>query len=270
MSAALAPPATTAVGPGTGSWRLWLALGASEARRLARHPVFFGALIFMTVTAGLEREPGPRVAYSILTSGITFFIGPFVFFAANLLASRDRRHGAEEWLSSLPAPRRDRTAAALVATAGPVVVTGVLLVLVYGAFAYAGLLAVDPHVLELVTVPLSIVGAGLLGTMVARWAPWPGAAALVMVALVAVHVSLPERLALLGTYVEFARWGETPDMWVGVIDGSRGWHAAYLLALCAMAATGALLVDARRRAAVLAIGAAFTALAVFAGWAQLP
>lgn len=245
-------------------------MGAAKARRLARHPVFFGALIFMTVTAGLEREPGPRVAYSILTSGITFFLGPFVFFAANLLASRDRRDGAEEWLSSLPAPRRARTAAALVAVGGPLVVTGLLLIVVYGAFAYADLLARDPYALELLTVPLNIMGAGLLGIMVARWAPWPGAAALVMVALVAVHVSLPERFRLLGAYVEFARWGETSDVWVGVIDGSRGWHAVYLLALCAMAATGALLVDSRRKAAVLAIGAGFTALAVFAGWAQLP
>jgi hypothetical protein len=106
--------------------------------------------------------------------------------------------------------------------------------------------------------------------MTARWAPWPGAAALVMVALVAIHISLPDRFRLLGAYVEFANYGQTPGEWVGVIDGSRAWHAVYLLALCAMAATGALLVDARRKRLVLSVGAAFTAVAVLAGWAQLP
>ncbi len=122
----------------------------------------------------------------------------------------------------------------------------------------------------MLTGPLSVLGGGLLGVMVARWAPWPGAAALVMVALVTVHISLPERLRLLGAYVEFARWGEPSWAWAGVIDGSRGWHAIYLLALCGMAATGALLVDARRRMPVLLLGAVLTGCAVVAGWAQLP
>ena len=251
-------------------WRVLLALGDTEFRRLVTHPVFIGGLVLMTVVATIERETGPRAAYSVVTSGATFFLGPFVFFAANLLASRERRDDAEEWLSSLPVPRHGRTAAALFATLAPAVITALLTVLVYGAFAYTGLLARNPHPLELATPPLAILGAGALGVMVARWAPWPGAAALVMVALVAVHVSFPERLALLGAYVEFAAWGEAFEDWAGVIDGSRVWHAVYLLALCAMAATGALLVDARRKALVLAVGAAFTALAGLAGWAQLP
>ncbi len=55
-----------------------------------------------------------------------------------------------------------------------------------------------------------------------------------------------------------------------MIDGARGWHVVYLTALCAMAATGALLVDARRRRPVLAVAGVLTACAVVAGWAQLP
>lgn len=265
LSAETSAPTERATGRG-----VWLPLGATEAMRLMRHPVFLGSLAFTLVTAGFEGDPGPRAAYSIITSAGIFFVGPFTFFAANLLASRDRRHGSEEWLSSMPAPRRDRTAAALLATSGPAAVAAVLLVLTRLLFSTLGWLPHEPHPLEVLTVPLSVLGAGLLGVMVARWLPWPGMAALVMVAMVAVHTALSERLVLLGAYVEFARWGDTYEAWAGVIDGSRAWHVIYLLALCAMAAAGALLVDARRKLPVLAVGGTFTALAVLAGWAQLP
>jgi len=249
---------------------VWVVLGGTEVRRLVRHPVFLGCLAFIAITAGVDLRPGPREAYSVVTGVVTFFVGPFTFFAANLLNSRDRRHGTEEWLSALPAGRQQRTAAALVACIGPVAVGTLLTLVAYVGFGAAGLFVHEPHPLELLTAPLGVLGGGLLGVMVARWAPWPGAAALVMVALVAVHVSLPERFMLLGAYVEFARWGETTSEWAGVIDGSRDWHVVYLAALCAMAAIGALLVDARRRLPVLAVGGAVTACAVVAGWAQLP
>ncbi len=249
---------------------VWVVLGATEVRRLVRHPVFLGCLAFIAITAGVELRPGPREAYFFVTGVVTFFVGPFTFFAANLLGSRDRRHGTEEWLSALPAGRQQRTAAALLACIGPVAVGTLLTLVAYVGFSAAGLFVREPHPLELLTAPLGVLGGGLLGVMVARWAPWPGAAALVMVALVAVHVSLPERFRLLGAYVEFARWGETNSEWAGVIDGSRGWHVVYLAALCAMAATAALLVDARRRLPVLAVGGVLTACAALAGWAQLP
>jgi hypothetical protein len=249
---------------------VWAVLGATEVRRLVRHPVFLGCMAFIVITAGVDLRPGPREAYYVVTGMSTFFIGPFTFFAANLLASRDRRHRTEEWLSALPAGREHRTGAALVACIGPVALATLLMLVAYVGFSAAGLFVRNPHPLEMLTTPLGVLGGGLLGVMVARWAPWPGAAALVMVALVAVHVSLPERFMLLGAYVEFARWGETLPEWAGVIDGSRGWHVVYLAALCAMAATGALLVDARRRLPVLAVGGVFTACAAVAGWAQLP
>jgi hypothetical protein len=266
--------ASLAVAPSAGprsALPVWVVLGATEVRRVVRHPVFLGCLAFIAITAGVDLRPGPREAYSVVTGVASFFIGPFTFFAANLLASRDRRHRTEEWLSALPAGSQQRTAASLLACFGPVGIATLLTLVAYVGFSAAGIFVRDPHPLELLSGPLCVLGGGLLGVMVARWAPWPGAAALVMVALVAVHVSLSERLRLLGAYVEFARYAETNlSDWAGVIDGSRGWHVVYVAALCAMAATGALLVDARRRLPVLAVGGVFTACAVVAGWAQLP
>ncbi len=110
--------ASLAVAPSAGprsALPVWVVLGATEVRRVVRHPVFLGCLAFMAITAGVDLRPGPREAYSVTTGVAAFFLGPFTFFAANLLASRDRRHHTEEWLSSLQTTRRDRTAAALVA-----------------------------------------------------------------------------------------------------------------------------------------------------------
>jgi hypothetical protein len=268
MNAAVAAAPRSAVG--TAGRPVWAVLGVTELRRLALHPVFLGSLAFTAVTAGLEGTPGPRPAYGIITAAGIFFVGPFAFFAANLLATRDRRHQAEEWLDSLPAARRDRTAAALVACAGPAVVGLVIPLGLFAWFAAAGLLVRNPPVLELLSIPLSVLGGGLLGVMVARWARFPGAPLLVMVGLVAFHMQVEERWPLLGAYVEFARWGPIINEWAGVIDGSRAWHALYLAGLCAMAVIGALLVDARRKLPVFLLGVAVTAVTVLAGWAQLP
>ncbi|MDP9429695.1 MAG: hypothetical protein M3Q47_12820 [Actinomycetota bacterium] len=142
--------------------------------------------------------------------------------------------------------------------------------ILFAGFSAAGLLLHRPPLLEVVTVPLSVLGGGLLGVLVARWARFPGAALLVMVGLVAFHIQLRGDRLLLGAYVEFARWGETTNEWAGVIDGSRAWHAVYLIGLCSMAAIGALLVDARRKLPVLLLGVALTAVTALAGSAQLP
>ncbi len=262
--------AAPSAGVRTAGRPVWAVLGAGEMRRLLLHPVVLGGLALTALTAGLDGSPGPRPAYGIITAAGIFLLGPFTFFAANLLASRDRRHGSEEWLSSLPAGRRQRTAAALVACAGPAVLAAAIGLGLFAVLSVTGLLVHNPPVLEMVTIPLAVLGGGLLGVMVARWAPWPGAAALVMVGLVAFHIQLDGDRVLLGAYVEFARWGETTDQWAGVIEGSRGWHAVYLAGLCAMAAIGALLVDARRKLPVFLLGVAVTAVTALAGWGQLP
>jgi hypothetical protein len=249
---------------------VWAVLGVTELRRLVLHPVFLGCLVFVAITAGLEGAPESRAAYGMTTIVGLFFVGPFTLFAANLLASRDRRHGTEEWLSSLPAGRRDRTAAALMACAGPAVVSAVITLGLFVGFAAAGMFVRQPAPLELLAVPLGVLGGGLLGVMVARWARFPGAALLVMVGLVAFHIQLSGDRVLLGAYVEFARWGATTEEWAGLIDGSRGWHVVYLAGLCAMAAIGALLVDVRRKLPVFLLGIAVTAVTALAGWAQLP
>lgn len=247
-------------------------LGRIEAVRLARHPLLLVALGWIGLGTVLSGDFGPRTMYSLVTDLPTFLIGPFVFFAANLLASRERRHGNEEWLDSMPATSADRTRAAQLAVVGPLVLGATLVLAALAVTLSTDTFIRTPPALEILGGLLPLLGAGLLGVMVARWLPWPGAAALVMVALVALHIWLNDRHQLLGAFVEWAAWPANGDSsaWAGVVPGSRGWHVVYVLALCAMAATGAHLVHGWRKLPVLALGGAFTAVAVVAGWAQLP
>lgn len=247
-------------------------LGRAQAARLARHPLVLVALAWTGVGTVGSGDYGPRTMYTLVTDVPTFLVGPFLFFAANLLASRERRHGIEEWLDSMPATSADRTLAAQLAVMGPLALVTALVLAALTVSLSTDRFVSTPPALEILSGLLPLLGAGLLGVMVARWLPWPGTAALVMVALVALHIWLNDRHELFGAFVEWAAWSASGNSgtWAGVIEGSRGWHVVYVLALCAMAATGAHLMHAWRKLPVLALGGAFTAAAVVAGWAQLP
>jgi hypothetical protein len=101
----------------------------------------------------------------------------------------------------------------------------------------------------------------------------PGVALLVMIAMVAVNVWLnnrPETLQPLATFVPWPRWVSGEHAWAGFHPGSPAWHVAYLASLCAMAATGAFLREARDRFRVLCVGGLCTTAAVVTGILQLP
>ena len=244
-----------------------------EARRLLRHPILLagtGLYLLLLVTTGDDGHTA--VNFDTIATGPTYFIGVFTYFAANLVASRARRNDCVEHHMSFPSLRTARTAGLCLATLAPALLTVAIGQVALLAHTVAGTIAERPTVAEMAAGPLTVVGAGLLGIMIARWLPYPMTSVVVMVGVIAVTMwlsSRPETLQMLAPYVAFGRWSDS-GAWIGRYPGSAEWHAAYLVALCAMAATGALLPDARRKLPVLAVGAAFTAAAVLAGSAQLP
>jgi hypothetical protein len=244
-----------------------------EGRRVVSNPlVALGAGLYAAMIV-VSSASGPGSGYDGLVTGPTFFLGVFTYFAAHLAASRPRRHSCTELHASLPAPPVARTAGLCLAAAAPALLAVVLSATTAGWYALGRVdLPVWPSLAELAAGPLTVLGAALLGTMVARWLPFPTAPVLVMVAVVAVTFALSEaggRLALLSPYTTFSVY--VPDgSWGGQEPGSAEWHAVYLAALCGMAAAGALSRDARRWQLPLASGAVLTAVAVVAGLAQLP
>jgi hypothetical protein len=250
-------------------------LGWHEGWRIVRHPIALAGFALMLTVMGAESGSGARAAFELLSTGPTFFYGVFVYFAANLVASRDRRAHSGELLAATPAPATDRVAGLCVAALVPTAVCAAFI-----AVAHALMTALDvygyqavPTVWHLAQGPLTVLGGALLGIMVARLTKVPGIALLVMLAMVTYDAWLAGEGMIdrqpLATYVAWAAWGGTSSAWAGLIPGSAAWHDLYLLGLCAMAACGAFLREAQNRWRVLAIGAALTALTAVPAVLQL-
>ena len=239
---------------------------------MVRHPIAVFGLAITTALVLVVGDNGPRDAFEVISTGPTFYYGVFVFFAANLVASRDRRSHSGELLAVTPSPSTDRVAALCVGALVPALLSAAFVVAVHTANLARDLYVVVPTGWHLAQAPLTVLGGALLGVMVARLTSVPGVALLVMVAMVLADAWLagkPDTLQPLATYVAGAEYGDGPG-WHGHHPGSVAWHVVYVAALCAMAAAGAFLREARSTGRVLVVGGALTALAVAAGLAALP
>ena len=243
-----------------------LELARVQARRILRHPALLVSLVWVALGVSFGLPDTPYEQYSLVTGMVIFMTGPAAFFAANLVATSGRRSSADEWTPALPMPALRRTGALLLAGVG---VGGVALAiqLLLVAIAY------DQPLLELrwthvLSVPVAITGAVVLGVAVARLLPWPGAPLLVMAALTAANIWTENNEPFLGAYVDFAQWTGS-DAIPGLRPGSGAWHLVYLLALVGLAAFGAVLRDVRRLWIPVLGGAVCGTLVLVAGALQL-
>ncbi|WP_031167995.1 hypothetical protein [Streptosporangium roseum] len=247
------------------------ALARAETRLLLRHPLNLIGSALLGLILLTQSWRWPQDSFRVVTAQMVLEWAVPVFFAANLLGTAVRRAGTDELLSTAPVERAHRTAAACLAALGPFALACLFQAVLLGLCV---LFRVDlgrtPTVWELGAGPLCVLGAGLLGTATARWAPRRGAAFAVMVMLIGfnyVVYQTPERF--LGFFVEFVLW--TGPMWTFVeAPGSAFWHAVYLLALSLGAGALAMLRDSARRGLWLGIGAALALTAVVSGVWQLP
>lgn len=249
-----------------------IALGLQEGRRILLHPVSLAGYALMAIALLGEGVGGPRGAFELISSGPTWFCGVFTYFAAHLVASRDRRAHSGELLEAAPTPATGRVAALCAAALVPMLASAAAVAVGHAMLAAAGQYGPEPTFWHLAQGPLTVLGAALLGIMVARLTSVPGAALLVMIAMILGDAWLstrPDDLQPLATYVSWAYWGPGTHWW-GHEPGSVLWHDVYLLGLCAMAACGAFLREARRPWRVLAAGALLTALTAIPAVLQLP
>ena len=249
-----------------------LVLGLQEGRRIVRHPIAVLGGLLTVVLVLIVGDNGPRDAFEVPLIGPNFYYGVFVYFAANLVASRDRRSHSGELLATTTVPATGRVAGLCIGALVPAALCAVFVYAVHAMALARGLYVEAPTVWHLTQAPLTVLGGALLGIMVARLSSVPGTALVVMVAMVATDVWLTNtspNAELFGTFRTWAVW-TTDNSWEGTYAGSPFWHDVYLLCLCAMAAAGAFLREARSTWRVLWIGAGCTGAAVVASLLQLP
>jgi hypothetical protein len=260
-------------GPAVPTQRLPTTLSGFQAVRLLRHPVSLVGLALTVFVMILSSRNSSRDAFSTVSSVPIFYFGIFAFFAANLVASRERRAHSDELLAPVPTSDQRRTAAMLAATLAPAAVIAVLVSVAHVLQLAAHRYQVAPGIWHIGEAPVCVLGAGLLGVAVARWLPIRGASFVVMVALIVWNVwasNQPTDYHSLGLYVDWPVWG-LGSGWAGLYPGSPPWHVAYLLALCGLAAVAAMIPGAgRHRRVYVGVGLALAVLVGVCGTAQLP
>lgn len=267
------------------------AMAGIEARRLARHPVFLVGVVLAFAVLALYYVLDDRpVLIDLLSIPVmpAFFIGLTSLVAtARLTRSTET---AVEAVATAPGTEARRTTALAIACLVPLAAglafTGVQL-------AMASARGVAPQEWWFGTMPdwqvwsillalgsVSCLGGALLGVLTGRWVRFRGAAAVVVVAVVALCQAGQMPIAY-GDNSELRLWlpwaifhsGTREDGTAVLFAGNSAFYLGYVLCLCALAALAAVWHDraartTRLRAAiggVLVLGVACSALAMTTG-----
>jgi hypothetical protein len=253
--------------------RSTLALAIREAQLLLRHPAFLLGIVLVIVFAidqfGWLSAVDQGTLYSGPALAVTMFLGVPTYFAANLRATHARRTGIDELLDTGPTSPQQRTLALCLGALGPFLIAWALAAGLDTIVASGYERFDDPGMLRVLAAALTVLGGALLGIMIGRLLPIPGAALVTMVGVVTACVYLESGTKnLLSPYTEWSAWSSS--VWMGVVPGSPAWHLVYIASLCLMAACGALATQPQWRRTTIGIGAAATALTIIAALAQLP
>ena len=278
---ARAAEATTAEG-----WPTLRALAAVEAKRFARHPLFlFGIAVMVILMAdSLVRQNGGGANPMTGTLFIAFLIGVFGFVVAHRLTTSLLR--SRELMTTAPVGRQRGTLALCLACLVPAFAGAVVAAFMLVTAAvwpplgdpptapvawFGDYSAVDVLATLVATGPVAALGGPLLGVAVARWAPFRGSALLGVVTLVFLTIlpsGEPSPWRVLSPWpVLVDEYDDADDEGADVAsslvpDVEPIWVLGFVLCLCGLAVTAALLRDAEHRRGLLGAGAALTVSAV--------
>lgn len=274
-------PASASLGPS----RL-LPLARREAWRLLTSPAILVMVVYFALVGGVGTVRHWRAlvdrasVVEFLAYVCLLLLGPITYLSAHLVASSARRGGAAHQLEAAPMDQRRRDLALCWGVLlGPAVVALGLAIL-SGRLASGVVLTdaeastvVEWSVTDVVQVPAMVLGAGILGVVVARWLRFPGSLlvgflGMCMLTLWMMAPPLPATRPWLSWFATISWFNEvdaalTPST-------SMAWHAVYLVTwswvgVCVVA----LRHPGGRRPWLVALATGLAMLAG-AGAAQLP
>lgn len=267
-------------------------LAVIEAKRMLCSPAIPAAAGYVLLVGLVDLLRGSRTSQGTtiglrqmaLDGSVAFgllLLGPFTVIAANLVATSSRRRHAAEQLSAAQVSQRGRDMALCLGILGGPAMLALALSLA-AAWLTSGLstpYSVYPDTMTWTDVaqgPAMVLGGGLLGIVLARWAPVPGAPLVGFAALIALTFWL-----VAGGYGSVRVWfapflisdwrsggSAHPDGWMAV--GSQAWHTAYLYSLSALGVCAIGVRHAERRGRWLGMSAIALGVVVATGWLQLP
>lgn len=232
-------------------------LAGLEARRYALHPLFLvGVALLAAVT--ITNSDNLDAAAGIETLLPAFLLGLLGVFVGHQLTRSIAP--STEAVEAAPADGVTRTGALCLACLVPGAVAVVWVASMYLAMAASRIpdsAAISPagRAGMLGAAVAAAVGGPLFGVMVGRWTRFPGAGLLAAVVLVGwtllgtIGLQMPASRP--GTLIHlnppFTSWvsadGPHQPRWVA--GGSPWWYLGYLILLCGLAVSGALLHEAR-------------------------
>ncbi len=245
-------------------------LGRREAWALARHPAFLIGLIVLPGLIGLMVGGDPSNEASPIIDDREVALVPVLTAWAAVVASgmavlRSRRYRTEELWATLPTTPITRTSAHLAATlvglpAGLAVLAFTL------ALTWSQGKTGSPLWADVLVAPLIVMGAGVVGVVVARWLPravFLYAATLAVTALQTNFWYGDDRWR----WLHFSTYGNDPPVAYDALYGRVEWHLVYVVGLIVLAGLLALVRHGWSRAAT-GVAVVAAVLVVPAAWIQ--